>query len=103
MARKSKSWFDRWLSRTQDHPEREEVGRVRKVDFPEGMQEHSSRFKLSKSRKERVMAPSGTLHSFRQKGGSTKSQYITLQSEEDANFYEQKDGYEVERFNPRGE
>lgn len=76
---------------------RPESVRVRYTAFKEGRIESASRYRGSKRRQKGMVGPSGTSYRFRQRGGSTNSQWVEVHHPEDMEAFEQAEDYEVER------
>lgn len=71
---------------------------VRYTGFKEGHHEQEGiRTKAPRRRTNGLIGPSGTHYEFRQVGGGTKSQWITVHNQEDMEAFEESDEYEVRR------
>jgi len=68
---------------------------VRYTGFPDGRHESGMRTKTSKRRTKGILAPSGSHFQFRQKSGGPNSQWITVSSPEDIEYFEAAEEYEV--------
>lgn len=74
---------------------RPESVQVRYTGFREGRIESASRYRGSKRREKGVVSPSGSSYRFRQRGGSTKSQWVEVHHPEDVAAFEEDEDYEV--------
>lgn len=70
---------------------------VRYTGFPDGKHESGMRTKTGKRRTKGILTPSGSHFQFRQKAGGPKSQWISVSSPEDIEFFEESENYEVRR------
>lgn len=86
----------------KDRDDGEPVAHVRYVEFSNRERGGQSLFSAPKLQRKSVSGPSGHQYAFRQQGRSSnsRSQWLPIRSTEDAEYFEERDSFEVRRDEP---